>query len=106
MTSPGPYCAFLTDTNMYKEDLTMYGHGMGFSNWLWNGAGFMHGPVGLIVMVLFWALIIGLVVKIFQFFFVSKSQYNHSSSLEILKQRYASGEISKAEFEQMKKDIT
>jgi putative membrane protein len=83
----------------------MYGQGMGFSNWLWGGAGFMHGPVGMIVMVLFWALIIGLVVKIFQFFFSPKSPYKHSSSLEILKERYASGEINKSEFDQMKKDI-
>jgi len=83
----------------------MYGQGMGYSDWMWGGAGFMHGPVGLFVMVLFWALIIGLVVKLYQFFFSSKSRQNGSSALDILKKRYASGEISKAEFDQMKKDI-
>lgn len=83
----------------------MYGQGMGFSNWLWGGAGVMHGPVGMIVMVLFWALIIGLGVKMFQFFFPSKQHHSQSRSHEILKERYASGEISKSEFDQMKKDI-
>ena len=83
----------------------MYGQGMGFSNWLWGGAGFMHGPVGMIVMVLFLVLIIGLVVKMFQYFFSSKSPDKQSSALEILKERYASGEINKSEFDQMKKDI-
>lgn len=65
----------------------------------------MHGPVGMIVMVLFWALIIGLGVKMFQFFFPSKQHNSQSRSREILKERYASGEISKSEFDQMKKDI-
>lgn len=83
----------------------MYGQGMGFSNWLWGGAGFMHGPFGMIMMVLFWALIIALVIKMFQFFFPSKHQHNRSRSHEILKERYASGEISKSEFDQMKIDI-
>jgi len=83
----------------------MYGQGMGSSNWLWGGAGFMHGPLGIIVMVLFWALIIALVIKMFQYFFPSKPQNNQSRSHEILTERYASGEISKSEFDQMKKDI-
>jgi putative membrane protein len=83
----------------------MHGQGMGYSDWMWGGAGFMHGPVGMIVMALFWVLIIGLVVKMFQFFFSSKSPHKQSSALDILKERYASGEISKSEFDQMKKDI-
>ncbi len=83
----------------------MYGQGMGYSNWLWGGAGFMHGPVGMIVMVLFWTLIVALVIKIFQYFFPSKHQHNQSRAIEILKERYASGEITKSEFDQMKKDI-
>ncbi len=83
----------------------MYRQGMGFSDWMWGGAGLMHGPVGMVVMVLFWALLIGLVVKVFHSFFSSKSPYKQSSALEILKRRYASGELSRSEFDQMKKDI-
>lgn len=83
----------------------MYGQGMGFSNWFCSGAGFMPGPLGMILMVVFWALIIGLAVKLFQSLFSSKRQGNHSSSQTILRDRYATGEISKTEFDQMKKDI-
>ena len=84
----------------------MYGQKMmGYSDWMWGGGDFMHGPLGIIAMVLFWALIIGLVVKLFQFFFSSGASPKESSVLDILKKRYASGEISKAEFDQMKRDI-
>ena len=83
----------------------MYGQGMGFSNWLCGGAGFMQGPLGMIVMIIFWALIIGVVVKLFQVLFTSKAQRNNAGAIEILKERYARGEISKTEFLEMKKDI-
>ena len=33
------------------------------------------------------------------------SQQSENSALEILKKRYAKGEISKADFEEMKKDL-
>ena len=83
----------------------MYGQGMGFSNWLCGGAGFMPGPVGMILTILFWVLIIGLAVKLFRFLFSSKGSSNCLSSHDILNGRYAAGEISKSEFNQMKKDI-
>ncbi len=66
----------------------------------------MQGPLGMIVMIIFWALIIGAVVKLFQVLFTSKVQRNNSGAIEILKERYARGEISKIEFEEMKKDIS
>jgi len=44
-------------------------------------------------------------VKVFQFLFSSKAPNKYSSSRDILKARYATGEISKFEFNQMKKDI-
>jgi uncharacterized membrane protein len=83
----------------------MYGQGMGFPNWLCGGAGFMPGPLGVILTILFWAVIIGLAVKVFQFLFSSKAPSKYSSSHDILKARYAAGEISKPEFDQMEKDI-
>ncbi|MEK9131367.1 MAG: SHOCT domain-containing protein [Patescibacteria group bacterium] len=59
---------------------------------------------GFVWMVLFWGLIIyGLVVV------SRKSSLWHdnkkSSALDILKERYAKGEITKHQFEEMKKDI-
>lgn len=63
---------------------------------------FMHG-FGGIFMILFWILLIVLV-----FFLVKKSLTttgDQETAQEILKKRYARGEISKEEFERMKKDI-
>ena len=69
-----------------------YGWGMGF---------------GWIFMVAFWALVILGVVYLIKFLAGgSKSSQNHETALDILKKRYAKGEISKEEFEARKKDIT
>lgn len=84
----------------------MYGQGMDFSNWFCSGAGFMQGPLGMIVMIIFWVLIIGVVVKLFQVLFTSKAQRNNSGAIGILKERYARGEITWIEFEEMKKVLS
>ena len=87
----------------------MFGHNVGFSEW-WCGPGaFFPGPLGMIVSLFFWGLIIYLAVWILQAIFKSKSQdgsaANGSRALDILKERYARGEIGNAEFEQMKTDL-
>lgn len=59
---------------------------------------------------IFWIAIIALIVfLIIRFTNQNKSNRNigtGDSSLDILKKRYAQGEISKEEFERMKKDLT
>jgi putative membrane protein len=68
-----------------------YGWGMGF---------------GWIFMIAFWALIIlGVIYLVKLLAGGSKDRKNHESALDILKKRYANGEISKEEFETKKKDI-
>ena len=63
---------------------------------------FMHG-FGGIFMILFWLLLIILI------FLLVKKSSSHSGRQEtaedILKKRYARGEISREVFERMKKDI-
>lgn len=83
----------------------MYGQGMGFSNWLGGYGGFMHGSFGMILTILFWVLLIGLAVKIFQYVVTSKKEETPPGAMTILKNRYAAGDITKEEFDQMKKDI-
>jgi putative membrane protein len=68
-----------------------YGWGMGF---------------GWIFMVLFWALVIlGVVYLLKLVSGGTKSEKQEETALDILKKRYARGDISKEEFEEKKKDI-
>jgi putative membrane protein len=68
-----------------------YGWGMGF---------------GWLFMVLFWALVILGVVYIFKMVSErSRPAEKGETALDILKKRYAKGEITKEEFERMKDDL-
>ena len=58
---------------------------------------------GFIFMLLFWGLIIWLIVTLIN---ASQSNKNEPDSLTILKKRYASGEITKKQYEEMKKEIS
>ena len=71
-----------------------------YYNWFWGGAWF-----GWI----FWIVIFGIIIWLL----ISQSHRKYpndinphlESPLDILKKRYAKGEITKEQFEQMKKDI-
>ncbi len=69
------------------------------------GYGMMGGPIGWIMMIAFWVLLVALIVWV-----VREVSGRHSSSggraLDILKERYAKGEINKEEFEAKKKDLS
>ena len=68
-----------------------YGWGMGF---------------GWIFMILFWGLVILGIVYLVKLIAGGSNKGDQSeTALDILKKRYARGEISKDEFEQMKKEI-
>ena len=70
----------------------------------WHGWG-MGG--GWLFMVLFWGLVITAVVAVAIFLTrkAGSSGSSGKSAMDILKKRYANGEISKEEYESMKKDI-
>lgn len=80
---------------------------MGFGGWNnmmggWGGIGIL----GAITMLAFWLLLILGVVALLRYLGVSSRSNDASkSALDILKERYASGEIDKKEFEERKKDL-
>jgi putative membrane protein len=59
---------------------------MGYIGWFWD--------------ILFWILLIWLIVWL-----ISKNRSKTKSPVDVLKLRYARGEINKKEFDAMKKDI-
>lgn len=74
-------------------------HGFG-----WGGMGFM----GTVLMVLFWVLVFLGIVVLVKWFVPSSGTSNRlpeKSALDILKERYARGEIERDEFEQKKRDL-
>lgn len=68
--------------------------------------GFGWGPLGLIFTILFWGLIIwGLIALVRGLNKNGAGPRETNSALDILKSRYARGEIRKEEFEEKKKDL-
>lgn len=93
-----------------------FARGWGDDDWHMMGPGMMYGGgmgwFGGIVMILFWILVIvGLVFLIR--WLIQNTQTGSGNGdggssgkpLEVLKQRYAAGEIDKQEFEEKKKDL-
>ncbi len=60
---------------------------------------------GPLFMVVFWVFIIWGCVSLVKYFSESTSSNGSDRALEILKERYVKGEITKEQFEAMKKDI-
>jgi len=78
--------------------------GPGMMGWGWWGFGW-------IFMIVFWGLgIVGLIFLIKWLASLSRARTTYEktndSALEILRQRYAKGEINKEEFDQKKRDLT
>ncbi|MCL4394281.1 MAG: SHOCT domain-containing protein [Chloroflexi bacterium] len=69
--------------------------------------GIAYNPVGGVLSLIFWALIIGGFVLLVVWLARNNAHATASanSALEILKGRYAKGEISKDQFDAMKRDI-
>lgn len=81
----------------------MYGLYNNYGGW---DAGSMIGWFGGgIMMIVFWVLFIALLVWIVREI-GGRNSKSSSNALDILKERYAKGEIGKEEFESKKKDLS
>lgn len=79
----------------------MWGHMDGYG---WGGMGMGLG------MLLFWGLLIAAIAVVVKILtgsrnFGLRDQQKEKSALDILKERYARGEIEREEFEQKKRDL-
>ncbi|MBI3000418.1 MAG: SHOCT domain-containing protein [Deltaproteobacteria bacterium] len=69
---------------------------------MWWGWGFGM----MFMMFLFWGLIIVGLVVLIRWLIGQSREARSDSALEILRQRYARGEISKEQFDAMKRDLS
>ena len=76
-------------------------HMMGYWSW---GMGWGMG-FGWLFMIVFWALVIVGIAALIRWF-SDQSGSHGKTALEILRERYARGEIQKEEYEQKKRDLS
>jgi putative membrane protein len=95
-------CVQFSPTVAYGQDRTWEWHwGMHPMMFMW-GAG---GLVVMIMMLVFWGLIIAGLVLGVRWLSSQGRGTGRDEALEILRQRYARGEIDKQEFETRKRDL-
>ena len=71
----------------------------------WNGFGAWGMGLGPIYMVLFWAVIIAGVVALVRWQAGAQPGPRDGTALEIVRERYARGEIDREEYEQKVRDL-
>ena len=78
--------------------------------WGWGGYGGYGAPWGWIgssIMIIFWiAIVVGVVFLVRYLVRRGRTSGGEDSALEILRRRYANGEISKEEYEEKRRDLT
>lgn len=76
----------------------MMWNGVGGMGWGWIGLGLIH-------MVAFWAVVILIVVALVRWLAGDERPFSEVRPIDILKARYAKGELTREQFEQMKREL-
>jgi putative membrane protein len=63
------------------------------------------GPIGIFCSLIFWVLVIIAIVYLIKHLAKGGGEVKKDDAVEILKARYAKGEISKEDFEKIKKEL-
>lgn len=92
--------ALMTSENLYAQPQS-YDWGWGDHPMMWGAWGFGM----MIMMILFWALIIVAVVMGIRWLIGQGKAPSSDTALEILRQRFARGEINQEEFDSKKKHL-
>ncbi len=76
-------------------------------SWWWGPGYFFGGPFGMIIGLVFWAVIIYAIFRLIPNLTNRSAEVSRKeeTALEILKRRYAKGEIDTEEFTKRKKDL-
>lgn len=90
-----------TDFAAAQERAYEWGWGMHPMTWMWGAWG-----LGMLVMMLtFWGLVIAGIVLAIRWLSTTSRGASTDRALDILRERYARGEINKEEFEAKRKDL-
>jgi putative membrane protein len=105
--------SILTLSNLYliSPALAQSGRYSGWHMGRWMMGGWGTGWFGMIFMIIFWGLIIFGLVALIRWLIQNTSSKGHSGigtgskAMDILKERFAKGEISRNDFDSMKKNL-
>jgi len=93
---------FTPGTAWAQERVYDWGWGMHPMSWMWGAWGIGMG----LLMLVFWGLVIAVIVLGIRWLLSQGRESRPDSALEILRQRYARGEINREEFEAKKRDLS
>ena len=65
-----------------------------------------HTILGGFFMIVFWVAVVSFIIWAIKTSFDSKDEVKPRNAMDILKERYAKGSITKEEFESIKKDLS
>jgi len=92
---------FLPGAAMAQERSWEWGPGMHPGPWMW-GAG---GLLMMLMMLVFWGVVIAAIVIGLRWLVSQGRRQQPDRALDILRERYARGELSKEEFEARRQDL-